>query len=82
MDNQPQDWWKIVKDEAIFIARLVGLVTIGVALRRAITYLSGNSDIARTILGGGLDDQINEAAKRDPFFRKNIGGSDDPTNKH
>ena len=75
--NDQQDWWTVVKDEAIFIARLVGLVTIGVALRRAITYLSGNSEIARTILGGGLDDQINEVAKRDPFFRKNIGGGKD-----
>ena len=75
--NDQHDWWKIAKDEAIFIARLVGLITIGVTLRRAITYLSGNSAIARTILGGGLDEQINEVAKRDPFFRKGMGGDKD-----
>lgn len=76
--NEQQDFWKLLKDEAKFLARVVGLVTIGVALRRAITYLSGNSEIAKTILGGGLDDHINEAIKKDPFFTK-PGGSDNDT---
>ena len=79
--DEKTDWWLTLKEEAIFIARLVGLVTIGVALRRAITYLSGNSEIAKTILGGGLDDHINEAAKSDPFFKRRQIGDDDDGNK-
>ena len=73
-----QNWWEYVKEEVKTIARIVGLVTVGVALRRIITALSGNSEIAKTILGGGLDAHIDDAAKRDLLFQnRDRGESDD-----
>jgi hypothetical protein len=61
---QHSDWKTILLDEALWLLRTLGIVSLSLAIGRVITYLTKGGGIDPNVLQGNWQHQVDEALRK------------------
>jgi hypothetical protein len=71
-DEQPQPtWWDLVKEEAIWLLRTMGVISLTLAIGRAVSYLTKGGGIDPNVLSGNWQKQVEDALRKKEGDPKN-----------
>jgi hypothetical protein len=62
--TSPSDWKTILLDEALWLLRTLGIVSLSLAIGRVITYLTKGGGIDPNVLQGNWQQQVDDALRK------------------